>query len=67
MRMSGMSLRARQDNVSACNAKGGGYLHARHYESTDDAFIDARPVIVSPQVTGDLISVNVTDDQILKT
>jgi hypothetical protein len=43
------------------------YLHARHYESTDDAFIDARPVLVSPQVTGDLISVNVTDDQILKT
>ena len=42
------------------------YLHARHYESTDDAFIDARPVLVSPQVTGDIISVNVTDDQIVK-
>jgi membrane fusion protein, multidrug efflux system len=24
------------------------YLHARHYESTDDAFIDGRPVLVSP-------------------
>ena len=43
------------------------YLHARHYESTDDAFIDARPVLVSPQLTGDIISVNVTDDQIVKT
>jgi membrane fusion protein, multidrug efflux system len=43
------------------------YLHSRHYESTDDAFIDARSVLVSPQVTGDIISVNVTDDQIVKT
>jgi membrane fusion protein, multidrug efflux system len=43
------------------------YLHSRHYESTDDAFIDARQVLVSPQVTGDIISVNVTDDQIVKT
>ncbi len=41
------------------------YLHAPHYESTDDAFIDARPVLVSPQVTGDIISVTVTDDQIV--
>jgi membrane fusion protein, multidrug efflux system len=42
------------------------YLHARHYESTDDAFIDGRPVLVSPQVTGSIISVNVTDNQIVK-
>jgi membrane fusion protein, multidrug efflux system len=42
------------------------YLHSRHDESTDDAFIDARPVLVSPQVTGDIISVNVTDDQIVR-
>jgi membrane fusion protein, multidrug efflux system len=42
------------------------YIHARHYESTDDAFIDARPVLVSPQVTGNIIAVNVTDDQIVK-
>jgi membrane fusion protein, multidrug efflux system len=42
------------------------YVHARHYESTDDAFIDARPVLVSPQVTGNIISVEVTDDQIVK-
>ena len=43
------------------------YLHARHFESTDDAFIDGRPVLVSPQVTGSIISVNVTDNQIVKT
>jgi hypothetical protein len=42
------------------------YFHERHYESTDDAFIDARPVLVSPQVTGNIIAVNVTDDQIVK-
>jgi membrane fusion protein (multidrug efflux system) len=42
------------------------YLHARHYESTDDAFIDGRPVLVSPQVTGNIITVNVTDNQIVR-
>jgi membrane fusion protein (multidrug efflux system) len=42
------------------------YLHARHYESTDDAFIDGRPVLVSPQVTGNIITVDVTDNQIVK-
>jgi membrane fusion protein (multidrug efflux system) len=43
------------------------YLHARHYESTDDAFIDGRSVLVSPQVAGSIVSVNVTDNQIVKT
>ena len=43
------------------------YLHARHFESTDDAFIDGRPVLVSPQVTGSVVNVNVTDNQIVKT
>jgi len=42
------------------------YLHARHYESTDDAFIDGRPVLVSPEVGGAITSVNVTDNQIVK-
>jgi membrane fusion protein, multidrug efflux system len=42
------------------------YLHARHYESTDDAFIDGRSVLVSPEVGGSIISVNVTDNQIVK-
>ncbi len=42
------------------------YLQARHFESTDDAFIDGRPVLVSPQVTGSIVSVDVTDNQIVK-
>jgi membrane fusion protein (multidrug efflux system) len=42
------------------------YLHARHFESTDDAFIDGRPVLVSPEVTGSIVGVNVTDNQIVK-
>ncbi|HEY3796201.1 MAG TPA: HlyD family secretion protein [Bradyrhizobium sp.] len=42
------------------------YLHARHYESTDDAFIDGRPVLVSPEITGSITSVDVTDNQIVK-
>jgi membrane fusion protein (multidrug efflux system) len=42
------------------------YLHARHYESTDDAFIDGRPVLVSPEVGGSITSVDVTDNQIVK-
>jgi membrane fusion protein (multidrug efflux system) len=42
------------------------YLHARRFESTDDAFIDGRPVLVSPQVTGSIVSVNITDNQIVK-
>jgi membrane fusion protein (multidrug efflux system) len=42
------------------------YLHARNYESTDDAFIDGHPVAVSPQVTGNIVAVPVTDNQIVK-
>lgn len=42
------------------------YLHARHYESSDDAFIDTRPVLVSPQVTGTITNVAVTDNQVVK-
>lgn len=41
------------------------YLDARHFESTDDAFIDARPVNVSAEVTGNLVSVPVTDNQVV--
>lgn len=42
------------------------YLHARNYESTDDAFIDGRPVQVSPEVSGNIVSVPVTDNQRVK-
>ena len=42
------------------------YLHARHYESTDDAFVDGRPVYVDLQVSGVIEEVPVTDNQIVK-
>ena len=42
------------------------YLHARHFESTDDAFIDGRPVSVSAEVTANITEVPVTDNQIVK-
>jgi membrane fusion protein (multidrug efflux system) len=43
------------------------WLHARNYESTDDAFIDARSVNVSSQVTGSITEVPVTDNQLVRT
>jgi membrane fusion protein (multidrug efflux system) len=39
------------------------WLHARQYESTDDAFVDARAVAISSQVNGAIVSVPVTDNQ----
>ncbi|MCP9625465.1 HlyD family secretion protein [Rhodopseudomonas palustris] len=42
------------------------WLHARNYESSDDAFIDTRTVLISPQVSGAITGVNVTDNQIVK-
>ncbi|HLH48396.1 MAG TPA: HlyD family secretion protein [Roseiarcus sp.] len=42
------------------------WLNARHYESTDDAFIDARPSAISAQLAGAIVSVPVTDNQIVK-
>ncbi len=42
------------------------YLHARHFEGTDDAFIDGRPVSVSAEVTGNITAVPVTDNQVVK-
>ncbi len=43
------------------------WLHARNYESTDDAFIDARNVSVSFQVVGAITEVPVTDNQLVPT
>jgi membrane fusion protein, multidrug efflux system len=37
------------------------WLHARNYESTDDAFIDAHLVHVSPQITGRVLHVYIND------
>ena len=39
------------------------YLSARHWESTDDAFIDARSFAVAPKVSGYIADVLVTDNQ----
>jgi membrane fusion protein, multidrug efflux system len=41
------------------------YMHARNFESTDDAFIDGRPVVISPEVTGNIVRVAVTDNQLV--
>jgi len=38
------------------------WLHARNYESTDDAYIDARIVHVSPQIAGRVQRVYVSDN-----
>jgi membrane fusion protein (multidrug efflux system) len=43
------------------------WLHARQFESTDDAFIDARTVSISPQVPGGIVEVPVTDNERLET
>lgn len=39
------------------------WLNARQYESTDDAYIDARTVPISAQITGDIVDVPVDDNQ----
>ena len=43
-----------------------GYLYwdySRHFESTDDAFIESRPFALAPKVAGYLVTVPVTDNQ----
>jgi membrane fusion protein (multidrug efflux system) len=42
------------------------WLHARNFESTDDAFIDAHIVRLAPQVAGRITQVLVDDNQIVK-
>jgi membrane fusion protein, multidrug efflux system len=42
------------------------WLHARNYESTDDAFIDARTVQISAQVAAAIVEVPVTDNQLVE-
>jgi membrane fusion protein (multidrug efflux system) len=41
------------------------WLHARHYETTDDAFVDARTVQISAQVGAAIVDVPVTDNQLV--
>ena len=43
----------------------GWWLHARNYESTDDAFIDSRTVQISGQVAAAIVDVPVTDNQLV--
>ena len=43
----------------------GWWLHARNYESTDDAFIDSRTVQISAQVAAAIVNVPVTDNQLV--
>jgi len=39
------------------------YLHARAYESTDDAFIEGRIIPISPKVAGQVAKIHITDNQ----
>jgi membrane fusion protein (multidrug efflux system) len=39
------------------------YLHARHYESTDDAFIEGHIILISPKISATIVKVNVDDNQ----
>lgn len=42
------------------------YNHVMSYESTDDAFIDGRIIQISPKVSGHILKVHVTDNQLVK-
>ncbi len=42
------------------------WLNARHYELTNDAFIDARQFAIAPRVAGYVTVVKVTDNQFVK-
>ena len=55
--------------VFLASALGGSYLYldyARHFQSTDDAFIAARQSSLAPKVSGYLTAVPVTDNQHVK-
>jgi membrane fusion protein, multidrug efflux system len=42
------------------------WWHARQFEDTDDAFIDARVVRVSPRISGQVIGVHAQDNQLVR-
>jgi membrane fusion protein (multidrug efflux system) len=52
--------------LTAATAGGAYYLHARHFEDTDDAQIDGEITNISPRVAGTLIKVSVVDNQPIK-
>lgn len=39
------------------------YLEWRHYESTDDAYVEGHPVTVSARIAGNIVAVHVTDNE----
>ena len=41
------------------------WIHARRFESTDDAFVDARIVRLAPQIAGRIAEVYATDNQLV--
>jgi membrane fusion protein (multidrug efflux system) len=41
------------------------WLHARHFESTDDAFIDGHVVQMTPKVAGYVVQLRVEDNQLV--
>ena len=42
------------------------WLSTRNIKSTDDAFIDGRAVSIAPQVSGQVVSLDVTDNQFVR-
>ncbi|SHG32193.1 membrane fusion protein, multidrug efflux system [Bradyrhizobium erythrophlei] len=55
--------------VLLASAIAGGYLYmddARHFQSTDDAFVAARQFSIAPKVSGYITAVPVTDNQHVK-
>ncbi len=54
--------------VFALLAAGGTYYwwSTRNFESTDDAYTDGRAVTIAPQVSGLVVSLDVTDNQFVK-
>src|ERR1700751_2020398 len=51
--------------VAAAIAGGLWWLHARNFEPTDDAFVDTRIAGISSQVSGAIIAVAVTDNELV--
>src|SRR5690349_16489213 len=43
------------------------WIHSRRFEKTDDAFVDARIVRLSPQIAGRIAHVYATDNQLVHT
>ncbi|ACK51362.1 secretion protein HlyD family protein [Methylocella silvestris BL2] len=54
--------------IFAALIAGGGYLYlsTRDIQSTDDAFTDGRAVTIAPQVSGLVVSLDVTDNQFVR-